>query len=200
MAKESFGTMNPIPSVAPFAALLADLAADLCRGSCCLVVADKGWTHLLFRDLRERLRAAGLRCEYIDGRPTPGDARPDEVGIMLTAITQLRRAVRGSVEGVVVALPHLDVMATAEGGWTNISREIVPLLFERPDAVLLGFRDPTLPLLPVVEKLFPRRYTVAAAFGAAPPGAPAGPGEPVAGGPPDAEPGAELAAAAGGGA
>lgn len=160
--------MPPLPSVAPFASLLADVAADLRRGACCLLTADKGWTHFLFHDLRDRLRAAGLRCEPIDGRPNPDDPRPDEVGVMLTAITQLRRAVRGPVEDVVIVLPHLDVMATADGGWTNISREVVPLLFEAPGAVLLGFRDPTLPLLPVVDKLFARRYTVAEPFAPGP--------------------------------
>lgn len=36
--------MQPLPSTAPFADLLADLTADLRRGSCCLVTADKGWT------------------------------------------------------------------------------------------------------------------------------------------------------------
>jgi cell division protease FtsH len=120
---------------------------------------------LLFRDLWERLRAFDLRCEYVDGRPAPGEAKPDGVGVMLTAITQLRRAVRSSPPaGVVVVLPHLDVMATSDGGWTNISREVVPLLYEEPGVLLHGFRDPTLPLLPVVEKLFLGRYTVRRPF------------------------------------
>jgi hypothetical protein len=156
--------MHPLPSVAPFADLLADVASDLRRGTNCLVTADKGWTHLLFRDLRDRLRAADLRCEYADGRPEPGEARPDDSGVMLAAIGQLRRAVRGPADGVVVVLPHLDVMAAADGGWTSISREVVPLLYEEPAAVLLGFRDPTLALIPVVEKLFPKRYAVGAPF------------------------------------
>lgn len=156
--------MFPLPSVAPFADLLADLTTDLRRGNCCLVTADKGWTHLLFQALRERLRAAELKWEYIDGKPNQGDNQPSDVGVMLTAITQLRRVVRTPVEGIVVVLPHLDVMATTDGGWTTISRELVPLLYECPEVVLLGFRDPTLPLLPVVEKLFTKRYVVEAAF------------------------------------
>jgi len=130
-----------------------------------LVIADKGWTHLLFYDLRERLMAAGLRCEYIDGRPTTVDSPSDENGVMVTAISQLRRAVRGSVEGVVVGLPHLDVMAAAEGGWTNVAREVVPFLYEAPQAVLIGFCDPTLTLLPVVDKLFSKRFVVDQSFG-----------------------------------
>ena len=128
------------------------------------MTADKGWTHHFANDLRDRLRAADFRCEPIDGRAA-APAPPDEdAGVMLTSIRQLRRAVRGVVEGVVVVLPHLDVMATDQGGWTNISRELVPLLYECPGATLLGFRDPTLSLLPVVEKLFPRRFTVEQAY------------------------------------
>jgi cell division protease FtsH len=139
---------------------LADIVADLRRGTCCLVTADKGWTHLLFHDLRNRLRGVELGCDYINGRPDGADSPPNDVGVMLTAISQLRRAVRGQIKGVIIALPHLDVMTTSDGGWTNVSREVVPLLYEAPEAIFLGFRDPTLPLLPVVEKLFPKRYVV----------------------------------------
>ncbi len=157
--------MIPLPSVAPFATLLADVVADLRRGNCCLVLADKGWTQLLFQDIRDRLQAAEVSCAFIDGRPNPAGNQPEEVGVMLTAITHLRRTIRQSVEGVVLVLPHLDVMANSEGGWTNISRELVPLLYEVPELVVLGFCDPTLPLLPVVEKLFFKRYTLDQPFG-----------------------------------
>jgi hypothetical protein len=137
---------------------------DLHRGVCCLLTADKGWTHLLAQDLQDRLRAVNVRWEYIDGRPKGGEVRPEDVGVMRTALSQLRRAVRGSVAATVVVLPHLDVMANCEAGWTTISQELVPLVYECPEVVLLGLRDPTLPLLPVVEKLFARRYTLAEPF------------------------------------
>jgi len=156
--------MPLLPSVAPFAGLLTDLAGELRRGSCCLLTADKAWTYLLYHDLRERLRGMDVQCECVDGRPSPGVTQADDVGVMLTAVTQLRRIVRGYTPGLVVALPHLDVMTSAAGGWTNISREMVPLLHEEPTAVLLGFQDPTLPLLPVVEKLFPKRFAVNTSF------------------------------------
>lgn len=156
--------MSAPPSVAPFAGLLADLAADLTRGASCLVVCDKGWTLPVFRDLRQRLKAKGIRCEYLDGRPDPSSDSPADVGVMLTTITQIRKAVRGDAEGAIFALPHLDVMATTDGGWTNISREVVPLLYENAAAQWLGFCDPSLPLLPVVEKLFGKRYVLGAPY------------------------------------
>lgn len=146
------------PSVAPLAGLLADLTTDLRRGTCCLVVCDKGWTLPIYANLRERLRAAGVRCGYLDGRPT--EDTPAEAGIMVATIAQIRWAVRSEMEGVVFALPHLDVMTTSDGGWTNISREVVPLLYENAAAQWLGFRDPSLPLLPLVEKLFSKVYAI----------------------------------------
>ena len=169
----------PPPDVIAFAQTLADVALDLRRGNNCLITADKAWTQPFYLDLRQRLRHFELRCEYIDGRP-PGEGGSQDIGVMLTAITHLRLAVRASVEGVVIVLPHLDVMTTSDGGWTNISREMVPLLYESPEAVLLGFRDPSMPLLPVVTKLFGSRYDVAEPY----PNVPAPP--PTA--PPDAAP------------
>jgi cell division protease FtsH len=142
------------------AGVLADIASDLSRGTCVLVVCDKGWTLPIFRAIFERLKGKDIRCEYLDGRPAPDTEAPADVGIMLTTIGQLRRAVRGEVEGVVFALPHLDVMTTSDGGWTNISREVIPLLYENELVQWLGFRDPSLPLLPLVEKLFNRRYVI----------------------------------------
>src|SRR5215467_13947162 len=108
--------MSAPPSVAPFAGLLADLASDLSRGECCLVVCDKGWTLPLYQSIRQRLKAKDVQCEYLDGRPVPGTEAPADVGIMLTAIGQLRKAVRGEVKQIVFALPHLDVMTTTDGG------------------------------------------------------------------------------------
>ena len=146
------------PSVAPLAGLLADLAADIRRGVSCLVVCDKSWTLPVYSNLRERLKAAGTKCGYLDGRPT--EDTPNDAGIMVATVAQIRWAVRSEMEGVVFALPHLDVMTTSDGGWTNISREVIPLLYENAAVQWLGFRDPSIPLLPVVEKLFSKVYVI----------------------------------------
>jgi hypothetical protein len=151
--------MSAPPTVAPFAGVLADLAADLRRGSCCLVVCDKGWTLPLYVGLKERLHASDVRCGYLDGKTK--DATAAEGGVMLAAVAQMRWAVRAAeAEGVIFALPHLDVMTAVEGGWTSVSREVIPLLYENVASVWLGFQDPSLHLPALVEKVFTRRYVI----------------------------------------
>ena len=148
------------PNIAPFAGVLADLATDLRRGSCCLVVCDKGWTLPLYIGLKERLHAADVRCGYLDGRVKDATAN-NEGGVMLAAVAQMRWAVRAAeAEGVVFAIPHLDVMTAVEGGWTSVSREVIPLLYENAATVWLGFQDPSLQLPHLVEKVFTRRYVI----------------------------------------
>src|SRR5262245_61743805 len=78
------GGMSAPSSVAAFADVLADLALDLRRGSCCLVVCDKGWTLPLFVALKERLKAANVKCGYLDGRPS--EESPNDAGVMLSTV------------------------------------------------------------------------------------------------------------------
>ena len=77
------------------------------------------------------------------------------MGLIGTMIGQLRDAVRGAVERRVVVLPHLDLLTTSQGGLTGEAREVIPLLYENPELVWLGFKDPSFPLPKVIENLFP---------------------------------------------
>ena len=82
------------------------------------------------------------------------------MGMIGTMITQLREAVRGAVERRVVVLPHLDLLTTSQGGLTAEAREVIPLLYENPELVWLGFKDPSFPLPRVIENLFPHRTSL----------------------------------------
>jgi cell division protease FtsH len=143
---------------------LADLAARLQRGLPCLVECDKELAPFLFLNVRNRLRAVGLRCIYLDGRPREEHQQPSQgmvpVGLIGTMIAQLREAVRGAVERRVVVLPHLDLLTTCQGGLTAEAREVIPLLYENPELVWLGFKDPSFPLPRVIENLFPHRVSL----------------------------------------
>jgi hypothetical protein len=110
---------------------------------------------------RGRLKAAGLRAVYLDGRPRQDEQQgPMAQGLIGTMISQLRDAVRGAVESWVVVLPHLDLLTTSMGGLTAEAKEVIPLLCENPELVWLGFKDPSFPIPRVIENLFPHRVSL----------------------------------------
>src|SRR3954453_7271943 len=143
-----------------YAQEMADIASKLVRGLPTLVECDKELAPYLFMNLRNRLREAKLQCVYLDGRQREPQQGGMPVGLMGTMIAQLRDAVRGAVERRVVVLPHLDLLTTSQGGLTGEAREVIPLLYENPELVWLGFKDPSFPLPRVIENLFPHRISL----------------------------------------
>ncbi|HKI33120.1 MAG TPA: AAA family ATPase [Gemmataceae bacterium] len=149
---------------AAYAADLAEVASKLQRGLPCLVECDKDLAPFLYKNLRARLKAMGLGSVYLDGRPGKDD-QPQQpatmpMGLIGTMIARLRDAVRGAVEQKVIVLPHLDLLTTSQGGLTAEAREVIPLLYENPALVWLGFKDPSFPLPRVIENLFPHRASL----------------------------------------
>ncbi|CAN5327185.1 hypothetical protein BH11PLA2_BH11PLA2_01250 [soil metagenome] len=145
---------------AAYAGTMAVIADKLLRGLPCLVECDKELAPYLYINLRNRLKGKAVKCDYLDGRPRD-DAKPDAVtGIIGTMISQLRDAVRGAVEKRVVVMPHLDLLTTSQGSLTSEAREVIPLLYENPEVVVLGFKDPSFPLPKVIENLFPQRDSI----------------------------------------
>jgi cell division protease FtsH len=147
---------------AAYAAELAEVASKLLRGLPCLVECDKDLAPFLFVALRGRLRTAGLRCLYLDGRPRPEEQQQGGISLGLIGgmINQLRDAVRGAVERRVVVLPHIDLLTTSQGGLTAEAKEVIPLLYENPELVWLGFKDPSFGVPRVIERLFPHRVSL----------------------------------------
>ncbi|HZT79327.1 MAG TPA: ATP-binding protein, partial [Gemmataceae bacterium] len=145
---------------AAYAAEMAEVASKLQRGLPCLIECDKDLGPFLFVNVRNRLRAANLRCAYLDGRPRQEEQGPVPMGVVGTMINQLREAVRGAVEQRVLVLPHLDLLTTSQGGLTGEARDVIALLYENPQLVWLGFKDPSFPLPRVIENLFPHRVSL----------------------------------------
>jgi cell division protease FtsH len=145
---------------AAFARELAEVASNLQRGLAVLVECDKELGPFLYQNLRGRLKQAGLQCLYLDGRPQQAEPAGMQCGFLGTLLAQLRDAVRGAIERRVVVLPHLDLMTTSQGGLTAEAREVIPLLYENPELVWLGFKDPSFPLPRVIENLFPHRTSL----------------------------------------
>jgi cell division protease FtsH len=144
---------------AAYASTLAEVASDLVRGLPVLVECDKDLMPFLFMNVRARLRQHQLRCLFLDGR-TPPEGQQMPQGLIATMIGQLRDAVRGAVEKRVVVLPHLDLLATSQGALTTEAKEVIALLYENPELVWLGFKDPSFPLPGVIENLFPHRVSL----------------------------------------
>ena len=147
---------------AAYAAELAEVASKLQRGLPALVECDKDLAPFLYLNLRNRLRAVQPALPLPRRPATPGRAAAGAMpmGMIGTMIAQLREAVRGAVERRVVVLPHLDLLTTSQGGLTAEAREVIPLLYENPELVWLGFKDPSFPLPQVIENLFPHRISL----------------------------------------
>jgi cell division protease FtsH len=146
---------------AAYSAEVAEVASRLVRNLPCLIECDKELSPWIYLNLRNRLRTHNLRCLYLDGRPRADEQPgPMPMGMMGTMIAQLREAVRGAVERRVVVLPHLDLLTTSQGGLTSEAREVIPLLYENPELVWLGFKDPSFPLPRVIESLFAHRISL----------------------------------------
>jgi len=137
---------------------LADTASALRRGIPVLIECDKDMAPFVFLNIRNRLRAHEIRCLYLDGRPQTEEQQNAQCGLLGMMIAQLRDAVRGAVDRRVVVLPHLDLLTTSQGGLTAEAKEVIPLLYENPELVWLGFKDPSFSVPAVIENLFPNRF------------------------------------------
>jgi cell division protease FtsH len=151
----------PAAVEAAYGAECARATAQLARGLPVLIECDKELAPYLFLNVRSRLKPQNVKCVYLDGRPKESDSKEAApTGMMGTMISQLRDAVRGAVERRVAVLPHLDLLTTSQGGLTSEAREVIPLLYENPELVWLGFKDPSFALPKVIENLFPQRISI----------------------------------------
>jgi cell division protease FtsH len=154
--------------LSPFQAVEAAYPSELLRsfealrrGLPVMIECDKELTPYFFKSMRDRLKAVNVQCIYLDGRPDP-NAPPTAIpmGLIGTMIQQLRDVVRGAVAERIVVLPHLDLLTTSTGGLTAEAREVIPLLYENPKILWIGFKDPSFPLPRVIENLFPHKETI----------------------------------------
>jgi cell division protease FtsH len=126
-----------------------------------MVECDKELTPYFYKCLRDRLKADNMQCIYLDGRP-PSDVDPQRlpptmVGILLM---QLKDLVRGAVGERIVVLPHLDLLTTSNTGLTSEAREVIALLYENPQVMWVGFKDPSFALPKVITNLFAHRESI----------------------------------------
>jgi cell division protease FtsH len=154
---------------AAYASELAEVESKLRRGIACLLECDKDLAPFLYARLRDRMRKqpgrpglAFLVCSGVDtgGQGQDAAAAGMSQGLIGTMIRQLRDFVTRAVEQKVIVLPHLDLLTTSQGGLTAEAKEVIPLLYQNPDNVLLGFKDPSFAVPRVIENLFPHRVSL----------------------------------------
>jgi cell division protease FtsH len=126
-----------------------------------MIECDKELVPYFYAALRGRLRSRSVLCAYLDGRPPPdATAQQTNQGVIATMIGQLRDAVRGPVGERVLVLPHLDLLTSSSGGLTSEAREVIPLLYENPQILWLGFKDPSFPVPKVITNLFAHHESI----------------------------------------
>ena len=118
-----------------------------------LIECDKELVPYFYKSLRDRLKRQDIRCVYLDGRPSADGQGPQ--GLIPNLLGQIRDAVRSSVNDKVVVLPHLDLLTTSSGALTSEAREVTGLLYENPNLLWVGFKDPSFAVPRVIENLFP---------------------------------------------
>jgi cell division protease FtsH len=139
---------------------LTGAQASIRRGLPVLIECDKELVAFFYRSLRERLRRDGHECMYLDGR-VPANAGPmHPQGVIPNLLISIREAVRGSVKDRVLVLPHLDLLVTSSVGITSEAREVISLLYENPQILWIGFKDPSFSLPQVILNLFPHRESI----------------------------------------
>ncbi len=128
-----------------------------------LVECEKELAPYIYRSIREQLRADNTRCIYLDGRPNSDlPPAPPGAGLVMSMIHQIREVVRGAVGERIIVLPHLDILTAGAGPGTlgAEAREVIPLLYENPEVLWLGFKDPAFPLPKPIDNLFPHRVDI----------------------------------------
>lgn len=128
----------------------------LLHGLSVLVECDKQLTNHLYRAIRERIKKSGIpkKLRLISGHAQGGE----EIGPqtrMQRIIHELQEAIFSATDDLILTLPHLDILTTTtRSGLNNETREAAALLFENPDAVFFGFKDPSFELPKVIENVF----------------------------------------------
>jgi cell division protease FtsH len=145
------------------------------QGLSVLFECDKQLVSYLYTQIRGRLReerdGRRIACRFVSGRPrqreadaeTPpaegAAARPPreepQGGLLTLMVRELGEVVRASEPGTVVVIPHIDLLTTTtKSGLSLEAKEVIATIYENPEVVLLGFKDPEFELPAVVERIF----------------------------------------------
>ena len=150
-----------------------DWVADkLRRGVSVLVECDKQLGTFLYAAIRSRLRDPGqggsqLRCRLVSGqarRPqgdTPEAQQQPMGGLLQLMIREIADLVRSAEPGSVIVIPHVDLLTTTtRSGLSMEAKEVIALVYENPEVLLLGFKDPEFELPKTMESVFAAKRVI----------------------------------------
>jgi cell division protease FtsH len=145
------------------------------QGLSVLFECDKQLLSFVYAELRTRLReerdGRKLQCRFVSGRPRRREAPREEgaagsgtgtnegpemsAGLLTMMVRELGEVVRASEPGTVVVVPHIDLLTTTtKSGLSLEAKEVIATIYENPEALILGFKDPEFELPQVVDRIF----------------------------------------------
>ena len=87
--------------------------------------------------------------------PSREEAQEMSAGLLQMMVRELGEVVRASEPGTVVVVPHIDLLTTTtKSGLSLEAKEVIATIYENPEVLLMGFKDPEFELPQVVERIF----------------------------------------------
>jgi transitional endoplasmic reticulum ATPase len=146
-----------------------EVAAFLRADLSVLVICEKA----VVRYLAEHMARAADREAHLIQASADTDDQPADPGDMALfkapasmgqrEMAQLRDELRAIKDGVILVIPHLDLLAGGADSFAPAStdvREMTELLYGSPEAVILAFADPSLAIPEVLAARFSRRLSI----------------------------------------
>ncbi|MGE0708231.1 MAG: AAA family ATPase [Planctomycetota bacterium] len=142
------------------------------RGVSVLVECDKQVVNFLYAAVRGRLRdpeqGRPLRCRFVSGQPRRPEGQDSAQqqqqlpsSLMQLMIREITDLVRSAEPGTVIVIPHVDLLTTTtRSGLSMEAKEVIALVYENPEVLLLGFKDPEFELPKTVESVFTARRSI----------------------------------------
>jgi cell division protease FtsH len=146
------------------------------QGLSVLFECDKQLVSYVYSAIRSRLReerdGERMTCRFVSGRPrrqrpseeegaaqgaggAPSVREEMQGGLLQLMVRELGDVVRASEPGTVVVVPHIDLLTTTtKSGLSLEAKEVIATIYENPEVLLLGFKDPEFELPAVVERIF----------------------------------------------
>jgi cell division protease FtsH len=150
------------------------VSEKLRKGVSVLVECDKQLVTWFYSAIRRRVRDAdtgrALRCRYVSGQPREqrGDGdnpeeqqRSSSASLIQLMVREIAQLVRSAEPGTVITIPHVDLLTTTtRSGLSMEAKEVIALVYENPEILLLGFKDPEFELPKTTESVFTARRMV----------------------------------------